>query len=92
LSNWLFFAALCKGVSPLFVLALIVSSVSFVKFVLTGLAVFRFSGIGFGADGIRTGPDLAAGLSGVNVTGFSHVGHGIVTPVPSDGNSICCPQ
>jgi hypothetical protein len=75
------FAARCRGVSPVFIVARIVSSVSSDKFVLR-----RF---GF-ADSSAT--NSVEEFTGVNVTGSSQVGHGTISPVPSDGYSIGWPQ
>jgi len=34
----------------------------------------------------------ARGCEENKIAGSPHVGHGIVYPVPSTGNSMCCPQ
>jgi hypothetical protein len=71
-------------------LFLIVSSVSFEKFVLT--VFFSFGFFWTGAAGITTESQLIGGLAGVNTNAFSQVGHGTVCPVPSAGYSMDCPQ
>ena len=73
-SNFPVFAARCSGVSPLFVLPLIVTSESCDSGILDIFCV------------------EARGCEENKVVGSPHIGHGIVCPVPSGGNSMCCPQ